>query len=572
MNYGPFAQKWGAIGTDGRLAVFPDRETGFKAMGGLLDTYRDKHGLESVSGIINRWAPRQYDNNSTDNYIRTVSQRLGIDPNMPVPPEKRTALMEAMATYEAGRPVTMGGPSAQPQPIAGGAAPMTPTTPITPYDGMMPADAQKHRKLAQLLAGQATDASPVGHWTQALARVIQGGVGRMHDNAATEGERQGQASIVQMMSGNPSPQAMMANPYTQDMGKQLFLAQAKQKMDPTAALQAEKLRFDLDEARAMNPLKRQELEARIKAAGQKDALDEYIMGIIGGGQKPQAAPSPIQPQSFVPDAGADPNLIRTQASQPQAAPQNDDPMVDTPAGRMPASRARQLGLALAMRGKGDAGRMIADPAVDQAKLAKEARNKVDTAELDLTEQVSRIKSIKRQFRPEFQTYEEAIKQAGIGFADKFDFMRSKLPPEMLQKHAEFISFRRDAIDNVNRYIKEITGAAMAIPEAERIMKGIPNESDGPTAFKAKIDAIERTSLMAIARTRYLRENGFKGQPWSGNADDAAKALSIEGFSRIIDQEGDAMSRQLRAQNPNAKPEQINGAVKSMLRQKFRLDI
>lgn len=117
-----------------------------------------------------------------------------------------------------------------PQPIAGGAAPMTPTTPITPYDGMMPADVQKHRKLAQMLAGQATDASPVGHWTQALARVVQGGVGGMHDRAATEGERQGQASIAEMMAGNPSPQAMMANPYTMDMGKQLWLAQAKSKI------------------------------------------------------------------------------------------------------------------------------------------------------------------------------------------------------------------------------------------------------------------------------------------------------------------------------------------------------
>lgn len=230
MNYGPFAQRHGAIGTDGRLAVFPDRETGFKAMGGLLDTYRDKHGLESISGIVGRWAPRGVDNNSTDNYIRTVSQRLGVDPNMPVPPDKRSALMEAMASYEAGRPVTMGGASAQPQPIAGGGAPMTPTSPMTPFDGMMPADVQKHRKLAQMLAGQATDASPVGHWTQALARVVQGGVGGMHDRAATEGERAGQASIAEMMGGNPTPQAMMANPYTQDMGKQLWLAQAKSKI------------------------------------------------------------------------------------------------------------------------------------------------------------------------------------------------------------------------------------------------------------------------------------------------------------------------------------------------------
>lgn len=123
-----------------------------------------------------------------------------------------------------------------PQPIAGGAAPMTPTSPVTPFDGMMPADVQKHRKLAQLLAGQATDASPVGHWTQALARVIQGGVGRMHDNAASEGERQGQASIVQMMNGNPSAAAMMANPYTREMGEKLWLTQRQMDMESNSPM------------------------------------------------------------------------------------------------------------------------------------------------------------------------------------------------------------------------------------------------------------------------------------------------------------------------------------------------
>lgn len=334
----------------------------------------------------------------------------------------------------------------------------------------------------------------------------------------------------------------------------------------------------LAQNKALHPF----LLAKAKAdAENKDLTAEMMrsLGLVPGSPTAPSAPPPtLQRQSMTGNApapgvlpisdtgGEDPALIRVQ--QPQPAPQAPPSPADIIQGMSPVDRAR---MGLSIIGKGDAAKVLGE-AADKSQLSKEARNKVDAAELDLTEQVSRIKSIRRQFKPEYQTYEEAIKQAGVGFADKFDFMRSKLSPELLQKHADFISFRRDAIDNVNRYIKEITGAAMAVPEAERIMKGIPNESDGPTAFKAKIEAIERNSLMAIARTRYLRENGFKGQPWTGNANDAARALSIEGFSRIIDQEGEAISRELRAQNPNARPEQINGAVKSMLRQKFRIDI
>lgn len=102
LNYGPFAQRYGAVGSDGRLAIFPDVETGRRAMSGLLDTYERQHGLNTVAGIINRWAPPNVDNNSTGLYIKTVASKLGVDPNAPLTAQHRPALMDAMAAYEAG--------------------------------------------------------------------------------------------------------------------------------------------------------------------------------------------------------------------------------------------------------------------------------------------------------------------------------------------------------------------------------------------------------------------------------------------------------------------------------------
>lgn len=105
IEYGPFAQRYGATGSDGRYAVFPDTETGYRAMDGLLGVYRDKHGLNTVSGIVNRWAPRNVDNNSTDLYTKRVAEWVGVDPNAPLGPEHFQKLPEAMARYEAGMPV-----------------------------------------------------------------------------------------------------------------------------------------------------------------------------------------------------------------------------------------------------------------------------------------------------------------------------------------------------------------------------------------------------------------------------------------------------------------------------------
>lgn len=105
VEYQPWMAKYGArVGENGRYAHFPDAQSGYAAMGQILDTYQNKHGLNTVSGIINRWAPSNVDNNSTGGYINSVASRLGVDPNQPLDPAMKPALMRAMAHYEAGKP------------------------------------------------------------------------------------------------------------------------------------------------------------------------------------------------------------------------------------------------------------------------------------------------------------------------------------------------------------------------------------------------------------------------------------------------------------------------------------
>lgn len=103
VEFKPWMTQYGAtVGPNGRYAQFDTPENGYRVMDNILDTYRDKYGINTVSGIINRWAPRNADNNSTDSYIKSVATKIGVDPNADLKPEQRDALKTAMAAYEAG--------------------------------------------------------------------------------------------------------------------------------------------------------------------------------------------------------------------------------------------------------------------------------------------------------------------------------------------------------------------------------------------------------------------------------------------------------------------------------------
>lgn len=61
-----------------RFAVFRSPEWGIRAIVRILQTYREKYGLASVEGIINRWAPPV--ENDTGAYMARVAKDMGVGP------------------------------------------------------------------------------------------------------------------------------------------------------------------------------------------------------------------------------------------------------------------------------------------------------------------------------------------------------------------------------------------------------------------------------------------------------------------------------------------------------------
>ncbi len=105
IEAGGFTQSQpGFAGSDGRFAKFEKPEQGVAAANALLDSYEHR-GINTVAGIVNRWAPPG--ENDSGAYVRAVAGKLGLDPNAPVPRELRPQLIAAMGQHENGRPIQM---------------------------------------------------------------------------------------------------------------------------------------------------------------------------------------------------------------------------------------------------------------------------------------------------------------------------------------------------------------------------------------------------------------------------------------------------------------------------------
>jgi hypothetical protein len=132
-------------------------------------------------------------------------------------------------TSTASQPGTPGQPA-----LNAGAAPMA-------YAGATPDSVAQARKMAQALMSQGLSSAPVQHWTQALGRVLQAGVGSMWDSQANAGEKEGRTSAQEALAAalaNENPQSALqgvaAHPWIKG-GDDLMLAAFKQKLGPGAA-------------------------------------------------------------------------------------------------------------------------------------------------------------------------------------------------------------------------------------------------------------------------------------------------------------------------------------------------
>lgn len=99
------ATKWQGMSADqsgdSRFAVFTSPEYGIRALARILGTYATAHGLNTVAGIVNRWAPPG--ENDTGAYARAVAAALRVSPTEKIDVKSRLPeLVTAIIKHENG--------------------------------------------------------------------------------------------------------------------------------------------------------------------------------------------------------------------------------------------------------------------------------------------------------------------------------------------------------------------------------------------------------------------------------------------------------------------------------------
>jgi hypothetical protein len=327
----------------------------------------------------------------------------------------------------------------------------------------------------------------------------------------------------------------------------------------------------------------------------RDADANLIQSLMDGGGstgEPNGsvhAPStssiyPLQPQSFTPGpqgmVGQDPNL-RMVADQGAPMPSALTPktmqqqldVIDTPYGRLPRERAMQLGGQLMLSPKyATAGKAL----VEQAQGGKNpgvgvaANNQLEERTLNSATHLARLTDIEKQFDPKYLEIPNRLKMMGASWSAKLGpQLGGKLAPDQQAELSRYASFRSGSVNNLNTILKELSGAAVTPQEYERIQNDQPVagtgifDGDDPVSFQAKMKRATQTLRSAIARFNFMRSKGL-----NFDKDRLDQFLALDDVPRIYEQRGAEIEQQLRQQNPNANPMQLQQGVQQKLKQEF----
>ena len=112
IEYGQFAISMGAIGSDGRFAIFPTEEMGRKAADTLLKG--KSYANLSAAAAINKWAPSN--ENDPKAYAANIAKQTGLDMNkryVDMSPQEQAKFLDAMNRVEGGRAGSVSGPNSR---------------------------------------------------------------------------------------------------------------------------------------------------------------------------------------------------------------------------------------------------------------------------------------------------------------------------------------------------------------------------------------------------------------------------------------------------------------------------
>jgi len=185
--------------------------------------------------------------------------------------------------------------------------------------------------------------------------------------------------------------------------------------------------------------------------------------------------------------------------------------------------------------------------VNTGDLSKSTKGKLEEEILTTGNAITRLNQIKASYRPEYQNVKYRAQSAWSELKDKF----SSLPEAERNNLQGFVVYRQSALQNLNQTIKDLTGAAMGVQEAERIIAASPNagtsvfDGDAPTTFQTKLDNQIKQVQYALARKQYSLNKGLR---W--------ESIPLERMPALINERGKEIAKQYNL-NPGKNPADMN---------------
>ena len=193
--------------------------------------------------------------------------------------------------------------------------------------------------------------------------------------------------------------------------------------------------------------------------------------------------------------------------------------------------------------------------------------------------IARLQTIRSQIldNPQFLQFAGKMGASVLNKLDKIGIPLTEGGKEFLTEQTQFV---RDSIENINSYIKEITGAQMSEKEATRLRLAQPDpgedilSGDGPTKFLAKADGALKAAMLSQARSAYFLEKGI-AHDFQGEAEKAAQGLpekqppvTLAGMKQIINEKGKEQAMIIKANNPDMPNDEVLERAREIVQRRY----
>lgn len=124
--------------------------------------------------------------------------------------------------------------------------------------------------------------------------------------------------------------------------------------------------------------------------------------------------------------------------------------------------------------------------------------------------LARLDEMDRLYQPEFQTLGKKFDMAVISGKARFNLPVS---PEEQAALSQFTMARANAFNYMNKLLHQLSGAAIGVEEAQRLMQALPNpgtglfDGDDWVTFQAKMDAVKADLRSTLERNQKRRQSG-----------------------------------------------------------------